>query len=435
MPSPARAATPDAEAVVGLGELPQPRMGDAALRPDALDDAARPRHRALRAGAVERRAGRPGGRPRRAPPRRPGGSPRRATWAVTAPVSSRVRPTREESPNSSVAANAMRFATAPADPRLRLLLRPVALEDLVLAQVRGQHRVALRRARPRRPRSACPTCVERAAVPVTDRPVHQSAQVQRVGPALDERRPVRGVLDAVGEDECLLLRRGDVRAAEQLPERRRGQRGHPRTEEADAVRSPARRALLVLRRLGVRRDDDRNVGAGRPVGRANDVRGLRVDPHHVRGALGRLARCDRSTRGPRTGRWPSCSTPPPVHDRARRRRWRRRPSRSARSGGRRPTAATGIRPRRQHPRASGRRARCSTAAGDGSPRAPTAARRSRAGGRAPSPGPGQQRQIERERVAARGAPLTVGGRPARLHLVREVDQRARAAPRAEAGDG
>ena len=37
-----------------------------------------------------------------------------STWtcAVTVPVSSRVRPRREESPNSSVAANDMRFATA-----------------------------------------------------------------------------------------------------------------------------------------------------------------------------------------------------------------------------------------------------------------------------------------------------------------------------------
>ena len=122
----------------------------------------------------------------------------------------------------------------------------------------------------RRPRSACPPGRASTTL-VTERPVHQSAQVQRVGPALHEGRPVRGVLHAVGEDECLLLLRGDVRAAEQLPERRRGQRGHPRTEEADAVRSPARRALLVLRGLGVRSDDDRHVGAGR-TGRSGERR-------------------------------------------------------------------------------------------------------------------------------------------------------------------
>ena len=97
-------------------------------------------------------------------------------------------------------------------------------------------------------------------------------------------------------------------AAEQLPQRRRGQRGHPRTEEADAVRSPARRALLVLRRLGVRSDEDGNVGAGRPVGAGNEVGGLRVDPHARPGSPRAASPGAKIHARPRTGRWRSCSS-------------------------------------------------------------------------------------------------------------------------------
>ncbi len=265
-------------------------MGDAALRADPLDDAAHPRHRALRAGAVEgeldvlasgrgkRRTRRPARivldvdvcrRPRRSAPGC-GRAARRARTPASRRTTCASRPPGARGPPASPS------SSSPGRPRAR-------------AGPGAAPRTAPPGS-PRPPRSAVPTCVERAPSLVADRPVHQRAQVQRVGPALDEGRPVRGVLHAVGEDECLLLLRGDVRAAEQLPERRRGQRGHPRTEEADAVRSPARRALLVLRGLRVGRDDHRDVSAvaaGR-VGR--DVGGLRVDPHDVRRALGRLAR-------------------------------------------------------------------------------------------------------------------------------------------------
>ena len=109
--------------------------------------------------------------------------------------------------------------------------------------------------------------------------MHQGAQVQRVGPALHEGRPVRGVLHAVGEDERLLLVRGDVRAAEQLPSV---------VEASVATREPRKRMpsgrphdghCSSFAAFGVRSDDDGDVA--RQTGRSGRGRrrGLRVDPH------------------------------------------------------------------------------------------------------------------------------------------------------------
>ena len=81
---------------------------------------------------------------------------------------------------------------------------------------------------------------------VADRVPQQRAQRQRVRPALHEAGPVRGVLHAVGEDECLLLARVQGLVAEQRGQRDRQQGGDRAAEEADAVLLLARRAGVVL---------------------------------------------------------------------------------------------------------------------------------------------------------------------------------------------
>ena len=86
-------------------------------------------------------------------------------------------------------------------------------------------------------------------------------RVRRVRAALDEPGPVGGVLDAVGEDQGLLLLRVEVRRAEQRRQAHRQQGGDGRAEEADAVGLVAGRAAVAARR----RPPARAAGSG-PAG-------------------------------------------------------------------------------------------------------------------------------------------------------------------------
>ncbi|MPM32560.1 hypothetical protein SDC9_79124 [bioreactor metagenome] len=70
---------------------------------------------------------------------------------------------------------------------------------------------------------------------VPDAGAQRGAQRQGVGAGLDEPGPVRRVLDAVGEDQRLLLGGVEVVGAEQARQRHRELGGDGRAEEADAV--------------------------------------------------------------------------------------------------------------------------------------------------------------------------------------------------------
>ena len=70
---------------------------------------------------------------------------------------------------------------------------------------------------------------------LSDSMAQHRAQGQRVGAALDEPGPVRGVLDAVGEDKRLLLPGIKIFVAEEGGQGDREQGGDGAAEEADAV--------------------------------------------------------------------------------------------------------------------------------------------------------------------------------------------------------
>lgn len=75
------------------------------------------------------------------------------------------------------------------------------------------------------------------------------AQREPVGAGLDKARAVSGVLDRVGKDEGLFLRRVEFVHAEEVAHRHREQRGDPRAHEADRVLFPARGAAVFLGQL------------------------------------------------------------------------------------------------------------------------------------------------------------------------------------------
>lgn len=117
------------------------------------------------------------------------------------------------------------------------------------------------------------------------------AQREPVGAGLDKARAVSGVLDRVGKDEGLFLRRVEFVHAEEVAHRHREQRGDPRAHEADRVLFPARGAAVFLGQLrglvggvgehghGLVRGGAVGFGRGRR-GRAQ-CRGGRVEPVHA----------------------------------------------------------------------------------------------------------------------------------------------------------
>lgn len=86
----------------------------------------------------------------------------------------------------------------------------------------------------------------RSLVPAIAEPVaNRRPQTQRMRPRLHEPRPVRGVLHRVGEDQCLLIRRREIIAAEQCRQRHGQQRRDGRAEEPDPIGLATGRALVV----------------------------------------------------------------------------------------------------------------------------------------------------------------------------------------------
>ena len=162
-------------------------------------------------------------------------------------MSSRVRPSRDCSPNSrTVSSNRRRLTrrrtaagTWPAFAR-----SPELRELVAVGEVGRQDPVAAVRVVAGLLEDAVDEQVEADGL-VADRAAQHGTQREAVRAALHEAGPVRGVLDAVGEDQGLLLGLVELVAPEDRRERHRQQGGDRGPEEPDAVLLHAGRAGVV----------------------------------------------------------------------------------------------------------------------------------------------------------------------------------------------